>query len=238
MYPIDLSSVVEWDVSENRYYPKSLDLDCPHCGRRANFTTSNPDYDGHRTTHSATGRCAACKSNVFVWAFKPTNHNQVPACQHLYIYPEPRNDRSTIDGFDLLPEPIQRAYRDTVKVYNTGVYGAAATLCRRTLEGIVDELQEGKQNGSLFKRLEKLGESVDLAKPLITLSHAVRQAGNLGAHYDLEKEPDKQTVEATLDLIEYLLEYVYTLPKRIDALNSYVEGLDKIDSSEQEEKSA
>ena len=81
------------------------------------------------------------------------------------------------------------------------------------------------QGGPFFGRLEKLSEPVDLAKPLITLAHAIRQVGNLGAHFDLRKEPDRDTVKAQLELIEYLLEYVYTLPGMIETVNHKVDAL-------------
>jgi hypothetical protein len=149
------------------------------------------------------------------------------------MYPSPSVARTLIEGYDLLPEPIQRAYRDTVTVYNAGVYSATVTLCRRTLEGIVNELEQGKQSEPLYNRLERLSESVNLTQPLITLSHAVRKAGNLGAHFDLSKEPDKPTVQAMLELIEYLLEYVYTLPGMIDGLNEHVESLGRAERTEE-----
>lgn len=209
MHEINSTSVVEWSAFQSLHYPLSVDIDCPYCGRRANCISSNPQWDAGRETLSATARCAACKNLIYLWTFRPSQQNDDAYCEKLLMYPTPQRQHRLVEGFDLLPEPIQRAYRDTVTVYNTGVYSATATLCRRTLEGIVNELQKGKQNGDLYKRLEKLNESVNLAEPLITLSHAVRKAGNLGAHFDLSKEPDKQTVEAMLALIEYLLEYVY-----------------------------
>ena len=240
MHEISATSVVEWAVFQSRHYPLSVDIDCPYCGRRANFTSKDPQWDGARQTLSATARCAACKDQIYLWTFKPSNQNYASSCEMLLMYPTPQSQHLPVEGFDLLPESIQRAYRDTVTVYNTGVYSATATLCRRTLEGIVNELQKGKQNGDLYKRLEELNESVDLAEPLITLSHAVRKAGNLGAHFDLSKEPDKQTVEAMLALIEYLLEYVYTLPGMIEKLNQHVEALgqEQEDSGEGQQKSA
>lgn len=238
MYPIEVSSVVQWTNTDDGYYPLSLDVDCPHCGRRANFTTSSPLYDINRQTLGATGKCAACQRNIYIWTFNPyaPSKTSTPGCEQLLIHPQPRNQHPVIDGFDLLPEPIQRAYRDTVIIYNTGVYSATATLCRRTLEGIVNELQEGEQNGNLYNRLEGLSKSLNLATPLITLSHAVRKAGNLGAHYNLEREPDKATVQATIELIEYLLEYVYTLPGRIDKLNAHIDGLGKETPEDEEEQ--
>jgi hypothetical protein len=76
---------------------------------------------------------------------------------------------------------------------------------------------------------------VDLAKPLITLAHAIRQVGNLGARFDLRKEPDRDTVKAQLELIEYLLEYMYTLPGMIETVNDKVDALGEEEAEPEEE---
>lgn len=144
MHELSLSSVVEWALLGNHYYPKSLDVGCPHCGRLVNFGTSDPDFDSNRNTLSATARCTACKNHVYIWLLTPSVKPQSPACELFLMHPSPRTDHRPIEGFDLLPQPIQRAYRDTVTVFNTGVWSATATLCRRTLEGIVNELEQGK----------------------------------------------------------------------------------------------
>lgn len=76
---------------------------------------------------------------------------------------------------------------------------------------------------------------MDLAKPLITPAHAIRQVGNLGAHVDLRKEPDRDTVKAQLELIEYLLEYMYTLPGMIETVNDKVDALGEEEAEPEEE---
>lgn len=125
-----------------------------------------------------------------------------------------------MDGVDLMPPRIRRAYQDTLASYNAHIWSATTTCARRTLEGIVGELvPDATPNASLAKNLKALSESVDLAQPLITLSHAVREGGNLGAHFDLKTDPDRDVARAVLDLVEYLLEYVYTVPAMVSETN-------------------
>ena len=226
--------VADWDTYNNMYYPRILDLRCPYCREKATFTTHNEEFDRSRSTLAVSARCANCRNTAHVWLINPSGSGSDPYPELLAMHPAPATDREPIEGIDLLPEPIQRAYRDTVTVYNTGVWSATATLCRRTLEGIVSEL-EPNESGSLFGKLEKLSQSVNLAEPLITLSHAIRKVGNLGAHFDLRKEPDSETVQAQLELIEYLLEYVYTLPGQINALNERVETLGEKEENQEEQ---
>lgn len=234
MHELSTTSVVGWDTLSGYYYPLSVDIACPYCGRLANFRSRDPHHDTSRHTISVTADCTACKQAIFLGVMNPSQSSPTQ-CGLLVMHPSPNLQHQVVEGFDLLPGPIQRAYRDTVTVYNTGVYSATATLCRRTLEGIVNELQQGEEDKPLFTRLEKLNESVNLAQPLITLSHAVRKAGNLGAHFDLRKEPDKQTVQAMLELIEYMLEYVYTLPGMIEKLNQHVEALGQEEAAQEQQ---
>jgi hypothetical protein len=131
-----------------------------------------------------------------------------------------------------MPAAVRQAYQDVIDVYNAGVWSATATMTRRTLEGIVNNLLP-EEKGPLARQLEQLGKTVDLARPLITLSHSVRQGGNIGAHFDLTRTPDRPTSEAMLDLIEYLIEYIYTLPKRIEELDSRIDRLGNQDDTQE-----
>ncbi len=63
--------------------------------------------------------------------------------------------------------------------------------------------------------LKSLPDKVDLQQPLLTLSDLLRKGGNMSTHFSPSYEPDKETTEAMLDLVEYLLEYLYTLPGMI-----------------------
>jgi len=164
----------------------------------------------------ATAKCPACRQESHIWYVDDT---------YLFIRPSPPIiSRAPIEGYELLPERIRKAYRAALDVHNAKVWTASAVACRRTLEGIVNELHaEGE--GTLAKQLRELPNKVDLAAPLITLSQALKEGGNLGAHFDQEKEPDRETAEAMLNLIEYFLEYVYTLPRMIDDLNQKLEAL-------------
>jgi len=132
-----------------------------------------------------------------------------------------------------MPTAVRQAYQDTIDVFNAGVWSATATQTRRTLEGIVHELlPEEERSGPLAQQLVKLAESesVDLAQPLITLSNAIRESGNIGAHFDLTRTTDRATAQAMLDLIEY----IYALPEMIEELNRKVQQLDQ-EPEEQDE---
>lgn len=232
MYKLDPSFVVSWvNELQGRPWsrrPGSFDTVCPHCGRVANFQVVDTLADGKRESMSMTARCAACSDNVYVWSLS--------AGKEMYMRPAPAA-RQPIRGAEAMPTAIRQAYQDTIDVYNAGVWSATATQTRRTLEGIVHELlPEKERRGPLAQQLRKLAESesVDLAQPLITLSNALRESGNIGAHFDLTRTTDRSTAEAMLDLIDYLIEYIYTLPEMIEELNRKVQQLDREEDGEDE----
>ena len=225
MYRLDESTVVGWVIQQkgNEWSrrPRTFDTVCPHCGRVANFEITEALMDPERRTVSTTARCARCRNNVHLWS--------IDGGGELYMRPAPAA-RHPIAGAESMPTAVRQAYQDTIDVFNAGVWSATATQTRRTLEGIVHELlPEEERRGPLAQQLRKLAESesVDLAQPLITLSNALRESGNIGAHFDLTRTTDRATAQAMLDLIDYLIEYIYALPEMIEELNRKVQQLDR-----------
>jgi hypothetical protein len=53
----------------------------------------------------------------------------------------------------------------------------------------------------------------------------IRKGGNLGAHFDLEREPDEEVFSLMIDLFDYLIEYLFVLPSHIELLNDKIEHL-------------
>lgn len=225
MHKLAASSVVAWVLQHDGQpwsrRPKTFDTVCPRCGRVANFQVQDVLADPNRRTVATTARCAACAEDVCVWS--------VEGGDELYMRPAPAA-RAPIEGAEAMPTAVRQAYQDTIDVFNAGVWSATATQTRRTLEGIVHELlPDEERSGPLAQQLRKLAESesVDLAQPLITLSDALRESGNIGAHFDLTRTTDRATAQAMLDLIDYLIEYIYALPGMIEDLNRKVQQLDQ-----------
>ena len=229
MHRLDASAVVSWADPEGwgRERPLTFDTVCPYCGRQTNFGVQNANNDNVTGTTSGSARCARCRNSVLIW---------VRGRDELYMHPAP-TARQPISGADSMPTAIRQAYQDTIDVFNAGVWSATATQTRRTLEGIVHELlPETERTGPLAQQLRKLAESesVNLAQPLITLSHALRESGNIGAHFDLTRTTDRATAAAMLDLIDYLIEYIYALPEMIEGLNRRVQQLDQEEDEQSE----
>jgi len=162
MHKLDESAVTQWtSQASGLRVPASFTVTCPHCNERANFGTSDFNAEEPRNTISATARCAACQGAVFIWNVREKD---------LYMDPPPPLPRQPIAGAELMPDAIRRAYQDTINVYNAKVWSASATMTRRTLEGIVNNLLPN-ETGPLAQQIGRLADTVDLQRPLITLSH-------------------------------------------------------------------
>lgn len=115
-----------------------------------------------------------------------------------------------------VPEALKRSFVSTVEAFNSRNFVATSVCCRRTLEGIIKYLlPEPEREGNLIKLIDKAASSLDLAAPLRSLSHAIRDGGNLGAHFDEEKEPTEEMARHMVELLDYLIAYLYVLPGQI-----------------------
>jgi hypothetical protein len=127
-----------------------------------------------------------------------------------------------VDG--AVSEPLYRAYVSAVDAFNSGNYVATSVCCRRTLEGLFqDLLPEDSRPKNLARAIQAVADSVDLAGPIRNLADVLRQGGNLGAHFDMEKEPDEVMAHRMLELLENLIEFLHVLPKEIRELESLLD---------------
>lgn len=224
MYQITYESVASWsNMNGTVGLPASIDSICPFCNRQVNFSLTKWNEDRARKTWSGEASCPACREITSFWVIKPKSYAgdmQEHQPEGIYLYPAPRPKRKPIDGIEEVPTPILRAYLSAVNVYNVSEWGSTVTNCRRSLEGLVKTfLPEEERNRSLSQALNILPHHLDLSRFFSDLSHAIRREGNLGSHFDLEQEPTPETALMTLELLEFLLSYVFILPKKAEGLN-------------------
>lgn len=194
--------------------PKVVGARCGHCSEPVVFDLGQPHRDTKRQCVSQTASCPNCAKESHFWSLHQNNGGFV----ELFAFPAAQ-DRQARDFGELVPEPLKRSYVSTVLALSSKNYVATAVCARRTLEGIFRyALPPEHHRLNLARAIEKVQETVDLAKPLTTLSHAIRQGGNLGAHFDEDREPTEVLAEQMVELLEYLIEYLYTLPGDIARL--------------------
>ncbi len=145
--------------------------------------------------------------------------------QAIYMYPPAVDYLPPPEFASDIPGPLLKAFVSTVDAFNTSNYVATAVCCRRTLEGIFKYLiPKDQQRQPLAVMIRKVAEEKDLAAPLSSLSHAIRSGGNLGAHFDAEKEPTFEMAREMVKLLQYLIEYLYVLPQEIEKLEVSLGG--------------
>lgn len=221
MQLVPASSVRGWGTVGNGKTPTSISTICPHCGEKALFALANQHDDTAQLTVASTARCPGCNRPVYFWAVrheqKPKDDTNNPAA--VYMYPVAKNHYPNPDFAPDIPEALQRAFVSTIDAFNSTNYAATAVCARRTLEGIFKYLvDEDKRNAPLAKLIENVKSSKDLAAPLTSLSHAIRDGGNLGSHFDMEKEPNEILARQMVELLDYLISYLYVLPEEIKKL--------------------
>ena len=70
----------------------------------------------------------------------------------------------------------------------------------------------------------KSAKEKQVAAPIMSLADALREGGNLGAHFDLEREPTKEVAEEMLDLLDDFIEYLFLLPHKIEELKNRIDA--------------
>lgn len=224
MHILPLEEVLGWTPHANRWAPHVVGTHCPFCGRLVAFTLSEYYLDENRNTISASGACPApaCRRTIRVWALdpKPCPAETNKSCGELCMFPTPSDLVKPMKGADKIPSEIAREYKSAINVFKVGEWNATAICCRRVLEAVVQNLlPNDPRKGTLSEQLVKLKSSVDLSKPLTELADALRKGGNLGAHFDLEREPNQATARQMLDFIEFIMGYLYVLPGDVESFH-------------------
>ncbi len=214
MFQIPSSNVKGGTRSGRMYKPQIVQTVCPFCNEKVIFSLGNFSSAGPQNSCSATASCPNCSNTPGFWCL------DVDPGFEMYMHPAPKGHIIAPD-LASLPEPLRNSLVATIDAYNARIYSAAAVAGRRTLEGIFKYLvAETERNKPLNRLIETALASVDLAAPLRDLSHAIRSGGNLGAHFDMEREPDKQMAQQIVELLIYLISYLYDLPAKIRELET------------------
>lgn len=225
MQKISISSIKRWSMQSANKIPNSISSHCPFCGDKVTFSLSHHQLDSLRNSCSSTAQCPSCDEKVHFFTIKPWNsQGEEHDPEGIYIYPAIQTFKNPKNYERYVPSSLQQAYESALSSYNSKNYIATAVGCRRTLEGIFHFLLAEEDRGrTLAQSIEKAKERVDWVAPLNALAHMIRHGGNLGAHFDEEREPNEHVAKSMVELLEYLMEYLYELPKNIEGLQHNLE---------------
>lgn len=208
-------------------YPSHVATQCPHCGYASLFKWSNNQTNKAAGVSSGSSVCAQCRKVVrFVALFSEAEAGKFQGRpQEIRMAPAPVASYEMPDLPLSVPEPLRESLHDTIRAFNAQIYGAAATSGRRTLEGIFKYmLPEKERNQKLFELIRAAEDRIDFKEPLTRLADAIRSGGNLGAHFDEAKKPEVEMARQMVELLNYLIEYLYVLPEQIKELERSIES--------------
>jgi len=224
---IPRQNFINTTIKSDYKLPVSVDSTCPHCCRKVNFSISWSHTLSYVVDFSKS-HCPACQKDVTFLYLAEKNETTRRGYGQLFISPsdDTRQPLTGIEDAANLNEGLKKAYFSTINVLNAHEWTATSVLCRRVLEGITKSIVPNEdKNKTLAAQLKDLSNHIDLDKPILTLADAIRKGGNLGAHFDLEKEPSEEISKLMVDMLDYLIEYIFILPNRIQSLHDKIESL-------------
>jgi hypothetical protein len=118
---------------------------------------------------------------------------------------------------DLIPEELRSAHEEARRCFNSKAFTAAVVMSGRVLEGAC-KLQ-GVSERTLQKSLDKLHQLGVIDGRLAAWAQALRQVRNAAAHYSVERI-DRQDAEDAIAYNEALLDYLYVLKDRFEAMKA------------------
>ncbi|MBB6091906.1 hypothetical protein HNQ60_000752 [Povalibacter uvarum] len=151
-------------------------------------------------------RKVTLKAALYLWE-RQYNENRVqtPAQKHWDLVPS--SDARPFPEY--VPKAIRIDYEEACLIRALSPK-AAATLARRTLQGILRDFY-GVKAGRLVDEIESLKAKMD--PELLDAIHAVRKVGNIGAHMeadiDVIVDVDPGEAQLLIELVETMIEETY-----------------------------
>lgn len=207
-----------WDLGEwSGHQGNKLGLyqiTCPFCMERGNFAVEHhaekKKPNGTKVLNFDTLKCGNCAGYVMVFWSASGDHSGM----HGYrVLPWPLK----LDSFPKhWPEQIGRFWLQAHRNLKDDNWDAATVMARSALQIAVREHHASGAN--LKQEIENLA-SMGILPPLMKdWSHNVRELANESAHPKPGQEPaSPEDSRDIVQFLDFLLEYLYDLPHRIEA---------------------
>ena len=203
---------------------QNVDVSCRKCRRSTKHSVlsdiqlnGNIDNDYSWVDEYQIVQCRGCETMSFRKThensedFYQTGPDDLENTLYVDIYPNPEENRKTVEDDRLLPGDLQRIYTETIKAINSslpvltgiGIRAIVETVCK-------DKDADGTR---LNEKIDDLVEQGVLTKDDADILHRLRTLGNEAAH---EVKPhDNLQLGLALDVIDHLLQGVYILPHHV-----------------------
>lgn len=205
-------------------------LKCFHCGnetlmsQKGGFSWSSHD-DGFRFSFTyKLFECPVChKASLFeeytddsmVFRFPGINDSieEERSYSSKIVFP--------VNSFDsnALPRGIRESYEAALRVRQVDITGCVLLL-RRTIEMVMTD--QGATSWGLQKKIEEIAEKGLIPPALREASFFTKKFGDSAAHGN-ELNADAEDTKNLLDFTEYIIEYLYIIPEKINSLKLKIE---------------
>ena len=155
--------------------------------------------------------CPTCKAPTLICYYWQQDDKEITSpIGRSVMYPNNLFDDQSI------PESIRKAY--TAAAATKSLDNSVSLLAwRRVLELTCKDL--GAKGNSLYDQISDLSNRNILPSSLKDASNLIRSLGNAGAHSD-ELSDKWMNLTDIESLVKYILEYVYVLPQKINAITT------------------
>ena len=118
---------------------------------------------------------------------------------------------------DVVPEELRAVHEEARRCFQAKAYTAAVVMSGRLLEGACEK--QGVKERTLQKSLDKMKALGIIDGRLAEWADTLRGVRNAAAHFNAETV-DRQDAEDALAFSEALLDYLYVLKRRFDAMKA------------------
>lgn len=199
----------EWSGNRGKEL-STYKIECPFCEEKGNFSVEHhaekKKPNDSKKLNFDTLECGSCSSYVMVmWSAGQDLHD-------FQVLPWPLNK---VDKYpEYWPEAVGRYWVQAKRNLKQENWDAAALMARSSLQVALRD--QGASGNNLKKEIDDLASKGLLPKIMQDWAHNVRELGNDSAHPKPDQPPT--TEQDAIDIagfMDYLFEYLYTLPKKI-----------------------
>lgn len=222
MRRINPGSVNSYIRYGNVKIPKSIQSECPQCRITTEFMI-NANFQSSKNGIVTESSCPTCKKSTVFIIMTKDGHEEQHADTYIYDVQASKHLINHIESLPNIPKDLIRAYRSAINVHQTRENSATAVMSKRVIESILKHFLKEKSKGQpLSQQLEILPNHVDLAKPIQSLSQLLHAESSLNKMLELESEMDYETTSLLVDLLEYIIEYLFVLPGKIEVTHNKI----------------
>jgi len=197
-------------------------MTCPHCGaEKMTFVVRAVTLHEPPKRYAVLAICNSCQQPVLQDYQSRYNSRDLEAHAGdigkldgtflLQTWPAPQ----PVDAPASVPERVARAYVDALKARRAQLWNPACGAYRRCMELALKEFAPDVEAWKLEKRIDKLAAEHRITPDIQKWAHELRLDGNEALHGDEDATQD--TTDQMHHLTYFLLTYLYTLPRQVEA---------------------